>query len=228
MVNLASSNLGGLSAVPRVTVAADSTSATFTITTLPAASATQLTISGTYNGVSRRPPSTSFPAPRFHRTGWSVVSVDSQETICGNGVGNNAIDGNPSTMWHTQFCPSTAPMPHEIQIDLGASYDLTGFEYLPRQDGSASGWIKQYEFYVSTDGVNWGAPVAAGTFRLHGLCRQVSGAGRGSPAPRLMIAFPAAIGALHPACGPCRRSMAIRGHRRPRSMCSVFSLHRWR
>ncbi|HXP47854.1 MAG TPA: hypothetical protein VN810_11300, partial [Terriglobales bacterium] len=48
------------------------------------------------------------------QNGWSVVYVDSQETICGNGVASNAIDGNPSTMWHTQFCPTTAPLPHEI------------------------------------------------------------------------------------------------------------------
>jgi len=36
---------------------------------------------------------------------------------------------------------------------------INGFRYLPRQDG-ASTQIGQYEFYVSTDGVNWGSAVA--------------------------------------------------------------------
>ena len=52
-------------------------------------------------------------------------------------------------------------MPHQITINLGAAYDLTAFQYLPRQNGSAYGWIKDYEFYVSADGVNWGSAAAA-------------------------------------------------------------------
>ncbi len=51
--------------------------------------------------------------------GWSVVYVDSQETSCYNGAAANAIDGNPSTMWHTQFCGAAPATPHEIQINLG-------------------------------------------------------------------------------------------------------------
>ena len=53
------------------------------------------------------------------QSGWSVTYVDSQETSCGNGVGSNAIDGNPSSYWLTQYCPSTAPMPHEIRSQSG-------------------------------------------------------------------------------------------------------------
>ena len=52
-------------------------------------------------------------------------------------------------------------MPHEIQIDLGANYTLTGFKYLPRQD-RVNGRIANYKFYVSGDGVKWGTAVAAG------------------------------------------------------------------
>ncbi|MFI5109998.1 MAG: discoidin domain-containing protein, partial [Terriglobales bacterium] len=127
------------------------------------------------------------------QNGWSVVYVDSQETICGNGVASNAIDGNSSTMWHTQFCNTTAPLPHEIQIDLGAYYSLSAFRYLPRQDGSACGWINQYEFYVSTDGVNWGTPVAAGNFDYTGFLTKCPGPGAGLPTPR-QIGFPATLG----------------------------------
>jgi hypothetical protein len=67
-------------------------------------------------------------------------------------------------MWATQWIPSSPPPPHDIRINLGATYNINGFRYLPRQDGVSNGSIGQYEFYVSTDGVNWGSAVASGSF----------------------------------------------------------------
>jgi hypothetical protein len=90
------------------------------------------------------------------RTGW-VVSADSAETA--NSPPHpvaNAIDGNPSTMWHTRWIGGTAPLPHWLVVDMGTSHPLGGFRYLPRQDGSPNGRIAGYKFYVSADGVNWG------------------------------------------------------------------------
>jgi regulator of extracellular matrix RemA (YlzA/DUF370 family) len=98
------------------------------------------------------------------QAGWTLVSVDSEETIQEDGAGINAIDGNPATMWHTEWGLADPPPPHEIQIDLGAVYEVSGFRYLPRQDGIVNGRIGQFEFYVSVDGVNWGSPVSEGTF----------------------------------------------------------------
>ena len=60
--------------------------------------------------------------------------------------------------------PLSRQSPHDIQIDLGATRDVVGFRYLPRQDGFTSGNIGRYEFYVSADGTNWGAAVATGIF----------------------------------------------------------------
>ncbi len=96
--------------------------------------------------------------------GWSLVYVDSQELTGENGAATNAFDGAAGTFWHTEWFRSNPPCPHEIQIDLGFNYNLSGFRYLPRQDGSANGRIGQYEFYVSTSTSNWGSPVASGTF----------------------------------------------------------------
>jgi peptidoglycan/xylan/chitin deacetylase (PgdA/CDA1 family) len=93
---------------------------------------------------------------------WSLKSVDSQELVYENGAAMNTFDGNVSTIWHTQWYGGSPP--HEIQIDLGVIYDIDGFYYLPRQDGGVNGRIGRYEFYVSGDGVNWGSPVATGTF----------------------------------------------------------------
>ena len=98
------------------------------------------------------------------RGGWTVTQVDSQETIALNGAAANVFDGNVNTLWHTQFSNFTPYPPHEIQINLGATYNVSGFRYLPRQDKLPLGRIGQYEFYVSLDGSNWGTPVAIGTF----------------------------------------------------------------
>ena len=97
------------------------------------------------------------------RSGWKVKKVDSQEGVGENGAAVNVFDGNKNSIWHTKWYNGSAPMPHEIQIDLGANYTLTGFKYLPRQDG-VNGRIADYKFYVSGDGVNWGTAVAAGRF----------------------------------------------------------------
>lgn len=98
------------------------------------------------------------------KNAWSLMFTDSEELAAFNGRGGNAFDGDPLTFWHTAWVTKGARFPHEIQIDLGARYDISGFGYLPRQDGSRDGWIKAYQFYVSPDGKSWGRPVARGRF----------------------------------------------------------------
>ncbi len=93
---------------------------------------------------------------------WSLHYVDSQESQTYQGA--HAFDGNPGTFWHTKWSGSPTPPPHEIQIHLGATQNISGFRYLPRQDDRLVGNVGQFEFYVSADGVNWGNPVATGTF----------------------------------------------------------------
>lgn len=75
-----------------------------------------------------------------------------------------AIDGAPRTFWHSVWSPEPSSHPHEIQIELREEMTLTGFTYLPRQDGNPNGRIAEYEFYVSRDGKDWATPVAVGTF----------------------------------------------------------------
>ncbi len=75
-----------------------------------------------------------------------------------------AIDGDPTTFWHTPWSSGTTSYPHYIQIDLGDPKDVIGLKYLPRQDASFNGTIKEYEIYTSADGVNWGNPITSGEF----------------------------------------------------------------
>ncbi len=96
---------------------------------------------------------------------WSIVYVSSEELVGEDSPGENAFDGDPNTIWHTKWKDSQPPHPHEIQIDLGATYQVNSFRYLPRQDGSTFGMIKDYEFYVSTSTDKWGNSVASGRFK---------------------------------------------------------------
>jgi lysophospholipase L1-like esterase len=108
------------------------------------------------------------------RNAWVLKSADSQDV---SHPATAAFDGSTSTFWLTQSVAPQLP-PHEIQIDLGGTYDIGGFRYLPRQDGSTVGRIGQYRFYVSSDGTNWGSPAAAGTFANNALQQEVLFASR--------------------------------------------------
>ncbi|HZC72689.1 MAG TPA: discoidin domain-containing protein [Jatrophihabitans sp.] len=65
-----------------------------------------------------------------------------------------AIDDNPNTLWHTQFSPYD-PLPRQITLDLGKSYDVRGLRYVPRQDNNHNGVITSYAVLVSEDGTNF-------------------------------------------------------------------------
>jgi hypothetical protein len=93
-----------------------------------------------------------------------VVRVDSEETSGEDGKGANAVDGDPKTFWHTQWQDGNPQPPHEIVIELSQTCKISGFSYLPRQDESDHGTIKNYEFFVSHDGKDFGKPVKAGAF----------------------------------------------------------------
>src|SRR5262245_11669386 len=116
------------------------------------------------NEVSGTPPTSPPGGSIIPQQQMHVVSVDSQELVGQNGAATNAIDGTPATFWHTEWSQRTAPLPHTLVLDLGGQYQVDGFRYLPRQDGSVNGTIAGYQFYVSTDGTTWGSAVAAGTF----------------------------------------------------------------
>ena len=75
-----------------------------------------------------------------------------------------AIDGNPRTVWHSQFSDKVAKPPHELLIDLGAVYDVHGFRYLARQDGGWNGAFSETEFSVSESPEHFDTPTVRTTF----------------------------------------------------------------
>ncbi len=75
-----------------------------------------------------------------------------------------AVDGDPSTFWHTEYSPQQAPLPQWITLDLGAARTVAKIQYLPRQDGNDNGTITRYNVYASLDGKDFGTPVASGSW----------------------------------------------------------------
>ena len=109
-------------------------------------------------------PATNAPAVEPAKITLKVVKADSEETAGEDGKAANAVDGNTNTIWHTQWQDNNPECPHEIIIELSAAGGIHGFTYLPRQDESDHGGIKEYEFYVSGDGKEFGKPVKKGEF----------------------------------------------------------------
>jgi hypothetical protein len=194
VVTLSSSNTAAATVPASVSIASGASSATFPITTSSVTTSTSSTVSASYAGVTDTAAlsvQASGSATIIPQSGWSLLSVDSQETTCGSLGAVRSFDGNPSTFWHTQWCPTIVPLPHNIQINLGTTYNINGFTYLPRQDGCSNGWISQYQFYVSMDGVNWGNPVASGTFN-YGTAK--TGCPGASIVPAIQVLFPSTSG----------------------------------
>ncbi|KAI9775602.1 MAG: hypothetical protein M1839_001003 [Geoglossum umbratile] len=113
------------------------------------------------------PQSQAFAAPlavpiaggAIDRTGWTATTDSAQGSL----VGHNALDGDQGSIWHTQWDPTNANLPHTITIDMKATYFVDGITYLPRQDGNWNGNIGRHQIFTSTDGNNFNL-VAFGTW----------------------------------------------------------------
>jgi galactose oxidase len=104
------------------------------------------------------------PAPGvLPRTGWTASATD-EETAKENGRAQNVLDGNRSTLWHSQYSPSNVRLPHSVVIDMRAAHEVSGLTYTPRSGTNRNGTIGRYTVAVSSNGTTWSAAVATGTW----------------------------------------------------------------
>lgn len=82
------------------------------------------------------------------RENWKIVYADSEETRSGNRTADKIFDLQESTFWQT--VDNTA-YPHQVVIDLGKEYRVTGFRMLPRAEKNVPGLIRDYAVYVKKD-----------------------------------------------------------------------------
>lgn len=105
--------------------------------------------------------------PYLDRTRWKVIFVDSESDDPDRALSlkENAIDGDNHTHWHTRWYSEQPPLPHELQIDFRAVYEISDLHYLPRQDEwGPNGTIGAYEIYISNSKDIWGEPIHRSEF----------------------------------------------------------------
>ncbi|ACU73867.1 Alpha-galactosidase [Catenulispora acidiphila DSM 44928] len=112
----------------------------------------------------------SGPWPHFAPS--SSVSATATSANAGYPAGN-AVDGQVTTLWHSQFSPVHDPLPISLTMDLGSVQTVTGLTYQPRLDGAITGTITGYTVEVSSDGVTFTPAAAAGTWTQDALLKSV-------------------------------------------------------
>ena len=96
-----------------------------------------------------------------HHADWQIRSVSSEEAAAEAAA--HAIDGDPSTIWHTKYRGGPQEHPHQITIDLGRAISITGVRYLPRP-GGGNGTVVDYRVATSLDGQTF-TTAAEGSFQ---------------------------------------------------------------
>ncbi|WP_069465577.1 endo-alpha-N-acetylgalactosaminidase family protein, partial [Actinacidiphila rubida] len=93
-----------------------------------------------------------------------TATADSENLSSGPAEGpvGNVLDGDPGTIWHTDYTDADAPYPHWVTLKLSGPADIDGFGYLDRQTGGPNGRVAAYQVAVSDDGTTW-RTVASGT-----------------------------------------------------------------
>lgn len=92
---------------------------------------------------------------------WPDYVADSSETATASSSNggyppSNAVDGQLTTLWHSEFSPVHQPLPVTFTIDTGADRTLNGLVYQPRLDqAGGTGIITGYSLTVSADGTDW-------------------------------------------------------------------------
>jgi O-glycosyl hydrolase len=88
------------------------------------------------------------------RAGWTVSA---SSTSPYGDIPANAIDGNAGTRWSSGHGQSNGDW---FQVDMGAPQSVSGL--LIDSAGSTGDFARNYQVYVSNDGVSWGNAIASG------------------------------------------------------------------
>ncbi|MGG5461068.1 discoidin domain-containing protein [Clostridium sp. B9] len=101
----------------------------------------------------------------------TATATSEHPNVGSEGLASFAIDGNPNTIWHTNYS-QIQPLPQSITLELGGGYMVNKFTYLPRT-GSPNGIITKYELHLSEDGENF-TKVSEGEWADDGALKIVS------------------------------------------------------
>lgn len=87
-----------------------------------------------------------------------VVACSSAEP--GEGDADHVVDGDLSTIWHSQYGVTLTKYPHSVTVDIGRDTTARGVTIWQRQSG-VNGMVKDFRFEISEDGKSWHETVSA-------------------------------------------------------------------
>ena len=88
----------------------------------------------------------------------TVVACTSAEP--GEGDADHLVDGDLSTIWHSQYGVTLTKYPHAVTVDLGRTVNAKSVSIWQRQNGP-NGNVKDFKFEVSADGKQWREVIAS-------------------------------------------------------------------
>lgn len=91
-----------------------------------------------------------FEFNKLSAQGWTVTASSSNGDTPVSGM----FDNNSNTIWHSKWQGGVDPLPHTIQIDMGAAQTVKGVAFTARQDRS-DGRPNGVKVEVSANGTNW-------------------------------------------------------------------------
>ena len=89
---------------------------------------------------------------RKNASGMSVIACTSREP--GVGEAEFMIDGNPDTIWHSQYGTTVGSFPHSVTFKFEKPRKIKGFTFTGRRVG-VNGRVKNFTLETSMDGENW-------------------------------------------------------------------------
>ena len=92
----------------------------------------------------------------------TILSASSEEVPYGDEAAN-LLDFDPASIWHSMYSVTVAKYPHWVDFDILQPKLIRAFTYLPRQDESWTGDVKDYAISISQDGKTW-TEVQKGSF----------------------------------------------------------------
>ena len=116
-----------------------------------------------YLGSDRFQPITSLEPTVLDSLFKSILFRASAESAAPDNPVQAAVDGDPTSFWHSEWQSGAKRLPACFAIDLGAEASIRGFRYTPRQDMNR-GRIDRYLVETSRDGAVWSPAVAEARF----------------------------------------------------------------
>ena len=90
--------------------------------------------------------------PLADRSSWKILDFSTEDEYEEN-LAVNVLDGNLSTLWHTEWYSNQPEPPHFISIDMGKEVNLAGFQYVTRNRDT--GAPAELTLDISVDGNDW-------------------------------------------------------------------------